>query len=513
MQHLISKAFTWYSLHISKVIYYTCAITLAIIFTERLFIIFSYEPHIAGIDNNFDYPIIRALAGLPIYPNPEDYPFAVNPYAPLFFIVCKWIALWLHISPTDTLSVYWVSRSVCLLADIGTCLVLLKIIRRYAKADYATTLICISLFFTIVSFLGYSSNRSDSFFLFFYSCTLLALLRPSGNQTILTALLPAILTTFCIFSKQNGISLLLIVPAWFITGKNYRSLILFLLFSAFLLTGMFLYFEYIYTDQFFSRHIISAFKNKIDPRWFYVYIFKLIAISYLTLPLTVSLIIALKSVAENTHLVLKRLGIFCILQFLISTAFCFKWGSALGYYNESFLLSFIIIAYFLTTITSRSQKSIINATGIYIYPALCILFLHMIAQLFFFFLNSNTKAKEKYYEQVQIGNYIKRSIGTEDKYVLDLSGADFNFFKNILFKECAAPNIDAVDCCTLPGNIFNYSSLLNGLQNGKIMFIIKEKEVTLNEIWGVDIRHYKQDTIFTHFGIYKYDSSLLSTPL
>lgn len=506
MQHFFSKAFSYYSTNITKIIYYTCAFTLGIVFIERLFIIFSYEGHTAGIDNNFDYPIIRSLAGFSIYPNPEGYPYAVNPYAPLFFIVCKWVALLLHVNPTDTISVYWVSRSVCLVADIGTCLIFFRLLRKYAKANNAIAIICTTLFFSIISFLGYTINRSDAFFLLFYCSTIYVLLKFSDSKSILASLLPAILTTLCIFSKQNGIALLMLVPVWFIVGKNYRLLLLFILFSFIFLTGMFLYFEYIYTNNFFSRHIIDALKNKIDPRWFYVYVFKLIAPSYFTLPLAASLIIAIKSIAENNQSLLKKLSILCLLQFMLSTALSFKWGSSLGYYNESFLLAFIVIPFFYNIIPSPIKKAGILTTGIYTYPAFLILLIHMTGQLFFFFLNNNSESKENYDEQVQIANYIKRSINTQDKYVLDLSNADFNFFKNLLFKESAAPNIDAVNCCTLPANIFDYSGLLNGLQNGRIMFIIKGNGDMQNNTWGVDIQHYKQDTTFTHYSIYKYDS-------
>src|SRR5205809_334436 len=116
MLERLSPLFLWYSLRMRKIIYYTCICTLAIVFLERLLIIFSFEAHTVGIDNNFDYPIIRSLAGFSIYPNPETYPYAVNPYAPLFFIVCKWVAMLLHCTADNTIGVYRISRAVCLLA-------------------------------------------------------------------------------------------------------------------------------------------------------------------------------------------------------------------------------------------------------------------------------------------------------------------------------------------------------------------------------------------------------------
>ncbi len=505
MKDLVSKGFVFYQSNISKIIYYTCIITLGVVFIERLFIIFSYEAHTAGIDNNFDYPIIRSLAGFSLYPDPEDYPYAVNPYAPLFFILCKWVAFLLNVNPMDTITVYWVSRSVSLLADIGTCFIFFRMLKQHIKASNFLSIACISLFFCIISFLGYTINRSDSLFLFFYCCTIYTLIRFSKSNTIWTPILSAALTTLCIFSKQNGISLLVLVPAWYYFGKNYRSIVVFLISAAFFITFTFLYFEYVYTNHHFSSHIIDALKNKIDPRWFYIYVFKLMASTYLTLLIAASLIIALKSIAENNQSMLRRLGILCILQFLISTALSFKWGSSLGYYNESFLLGFIVIATYCTIVIPHESLKRISSIAVYSYPALFIFIFHMTAQLYFFFLNDNIETKNIYKEQVQIGSYIKKAIGTENKYVIDLSDANLNFFKNILFKESAAPNIDAVWCCTLPDSIFNYSGLLEGLKNGKIMFLIKGKDAVVNNVWGVDIQHYRKDTTFTKYSIYRYD--------
>ena len=135
MRRLFSQAFSWYSVNINKILFYTCSITLLLLFLERLSIIFSYEAHTAGIDNNFDYPIIRWLAGYSMYPNPSDYPFAVNPYAPLFFIISKHVASAFHINPANTIAVYRISRSVALLADIGTCTCLFFILKRLLKAS------------------------------------------------------------------------------------------------------------------------------------------------------------------------------------------------------------------------------------------------------------------------------------------------------------------------------------------------------------------------------------------
>lgn len=507
MHPTLSKAFLWYSLHINKIVFYTCCITLTALFVERSFIIFSYEPHTAGIDNNFDYPVIRSLAGFSMYPDPSAYPYAVNPYTPLFFIVCKWLAALLGLHATDTISIYRVSRFISLLADAGTCTLLYLLLRTQLKIDRKTTIVAITLFFAILCYLGYTINRSDAMFLFFYCATIFFLFTSTHYTGFVRPLTAALLVTLCILSKQNGISLLILVPAWLILEKRANAAWQFIFFAALLCSGMFLYFEYVFTDYSFAAHIIHSLRNRIDPRWFYIYVFKLVASTYLTLPIAISLMISFKSIADNKDPLLKTLGILFMLQFGFSTALCLKWGSSVGYYNETFLLSLIVITAFFSRSPFTNAALLIKRATAYAYPALFIFLFHIIAQLYFFFINSKTESRDKFSEQVQVSNYIKKAIGTQDKYVMDLSDPDFNFFKNLLYKESAAPNMDAVRCCTLPDKIFDYSGLLQGLENGKILFLIEEKDASKKSQWEVNLQHYTQDVSFPSYTIYRYHSA------
>lgn len=507
MQQALAVFFRWYSANIRRIVFYACCTILGIVMLERLLIVFSYEAHTAGIDNNFDYPIIRSLAGYSIYPNPSDFPYAVNPYAPLFFIICTKLATLLHYGANDTIAIYRISRMVCLLADTGTCILLFVMLRRFSFAGNPLALACTTVFFTIVSYLGYTINRADALFLLFFTATIFLLFNFKTRRLALHTLLLAILATVCIFSKQNGISLLLLVPTWLLVGRNYRAAAAFTLFTGILFAGMFLYFELVYSQRFFSDHIINALKNKIDPRWFYVYITKLIAPTYLTLPLLAALVVAVEVIAGQQQIFLKKLGVIFIIQLFFSTGLCFKWGSSLGYFNECFLLAFLLMAHFYTRAAKEKLSGLIHPACIYTFPAYCIFIFHMVAQLYFFFINSRNEARQKFTEQVQIANYIKKRISVSGKYVMDLSNPDFNFFKNLLYKEMAAPNMDAVACCTLPDSIFNYSGLTGGLNNGKIIFLIQSKTAPEQAKWGIDLSAYKPDTSFSNYCIYRFDAS------
>lgn len=507
MQNNIANPFSWYSNNITKVVFWTCLLTLIILFTERIFLIFSYESYLQGIDNNFDYPVIRSLAGFSMYPDPNDFPFAVNPYAPLYFITCKWIAAGLHINPVNTIAVYRISRSVAFVADTGTILIFFFLLRKFSKCNNITTTILTAFYYIILCYLGYTFNRSDCLFLFFYSCTLLFLFSQTVSNKILNSFLIALCATLTIFSKQNGIILLLLVPIWMIINKDYKRLIQCLFFLSVFLFSSYYYFQHIFTKNTFTQHIFHALKNRIDPHWFYVFVFKPIAESPVIIPLTIAAVVAIKTFSENRKSLLSSVGILFIIQLIFSTGLSFKWGSSVGYFNESYFLGFILIGFYYNQFAQKENTRFINAASTYIYPAFLIFVLHVTIQFYFYFLNGAQKNKTDYENQQEVSNYIKKQLNNKDNYVINLTSPNSDFFKNVLYKESAAPNFDAVSCCTLPDKIFDYRGLLNGLQNGKILYLIEKKDSKEESLWGVPLNKYKIDTTMFEYSIYKFDSA------
>ena len=268
------------------------------------------------------------------------------------------------------------------------------------------------------------------------------------------------------------------------------------------------YFQFAYTEQTFSQNILSVLKNRIDIRWFYVYIFKLLADSPLILPLVIALVVAIKSIAVNNNPSLYRISMIFILQLFISTGLSIKWGSSLGYFNESYFIGFIALGLSLSNYSSNTNNGqIISSFSKYLYPALLIFFTHVSLQIYFYFLNNFEKEKNNFKEQVMVSNYIKTQIGDDKKYVLDLTNPDLDFFKNLLYKESIAPTFDIIDCCTLPDKTFNYQEMLASLQNGKTFFLIGKKGSLENSIWNIPLTHYKADTTIFNYTIFKFSKS------
>jgi hypothetical protein len=115
-------------------------------------------------------------------------------------------------------------------------------------------------------------------------------------------------------------------------------------------------------------------------------------------------------------------------------------------------------------------------------------------------------------KQLNIAMHIKKNLNKTGNYSINLANPDVDYFKNILYKEMAAPNFDAVSCCTLPDKNFNYAGLINGFTNGQIEYIIGSRNAPVKELWGVSLEHYKTDTVFDNFILYKYTTTKQSNP-
>lgn len=506
MSFSINKMFSWYNLHINKLFYYGSIATILILVTERLSIVFSYVPQITGIDNNFVYPVIRSLAGQSMYPNPEQYPFVVNPYAPIFFILCKWVALLFKLTADDTISIYRVTRAVALLADALTCLVLFYTLRKIVKLSFKHSLLAVAVFFSVLCLLGYTFNRSDALFLFFYSTAIYFLFGNFSRKPVLQALILAVISIGCIFTKQNGIILLVLIPVWLLLGKKRVSLILFLLFTGILGIGACLYFQYIYTDHNFLNHVVNALRNHITLRWFYVYIFKGLVNSPLFVLLIVAGVISIKAILEEKYREQANIGIIFIIQLLFSAGLSLKWGSSLGYFNESFLLGIVLIGLYISHLSRPGIREMIHAASIYLFPIALVFTIHIFSQLYLFYINGQAARKQQFNQEHLLSIYIKNHIGTTDKYVINMGHPDSDFFKNLLFMQSAAPNMDAVSCCTLPDRTFNYHLLKEGFRNGKIEYIITTGTALPLSIWGMDVSNYKKDTTIGNNSLFKYQA-------
>jgi len=130
---IFTKLADQYSSKIYGISFFAAALIIICLFTFRFLLIFTYNGEIGGIDNNFVYAVIRSMAGFDIYPNPETFPYAINPYSPLYVNLCSFIGKIFNINIEEPINIYRLCRAVSFTCDILTCIIFYQTIKKTTR--------------------------------------------------------------------------------------------------------------------------------------------------------------------------------------------------------------------------------------------------------------------------------------------------------------------------------------------------------------------------------------------
>ncbi|MEO8405399.1 MAG: glycosyltransferase family 39 protein [Chitinophagaceae bacterium] len=467
------------------------------LFVYRIFLVFSYNGEIGGIDNNFVYGVISNMTGHGLYNNPEALPYPVTIYSPLYFQVCSAIGTVLHVNPDDPIQVYQLCRMISLILDIGTCLSLYFILKRRFNVSTQISWLATASFACILCTLGYTFSRCDSLLLLFYALTMYQLTR-SADKKITSSLVLAILSIGCILSKQNGIIVPVLICAGLFFLRLKKNILYYLLFFVPLFAGLL----FLYHSQYpyFFVNTVKGLNNRIDLSWFYTDIFKRMINAWWSIPLYPATVLAFSQWIKPRSAADKAFATIFIIQTAFSLGTSLKWGSTAGYFNESFFLAFIIIGRKVMNWKQEPYISYSRKAISWLLPLLLIFFIHTIAEGYLFFIQDRSEKETAYLQQKGISEYLRPKL--QGHYVLNLGSANGDFFKTILYKEMAVPNMDIVDCCTLPDHTFNYSSLERDITNGTIAYIISRDKLLPPEIWGISLHSFSMIADINGYVIY-----------
>jgi hypothetical protein len=482
---------------IKNIALFTAIISLVLLITYRVALIFSANAEIAGIDNNFVYGVVRKMAGYKLYNNPEIFPYAINLYAPLYFDICAAVARLLNVNPEESIHIFRICRAVALLCDIISCVLLYRTLTKNFKIDRLFALMSVAGLAAVLCYLGYTVSRSDSLLLTFYAgfFYLLTARSPLRQKDIF---LLAIVSAACLFAKQNGMIVPLLAVTWFGLQRQSKLLLFYLLYYVVLVTVIMLLYFTVFDYDYLPENTIRALQNKIDPSWFYTDIFKRLLDSFWMLPLYFSLLFSVLGFWSKPTATERSLFVICIIQFGFSFLTSFKWGSSAGYFNESFLLSCLV----LSIISAKLPAAFVRAGYMLLSPLFLLFIAHTCIQGYLFFLQNRSAKMNDYRQQKAIRSYLQPRLN--NRTVFSTADANRTFLKVILYKEMAVPNLDVVECCSVPDQVFDYSSLKEDFKTGRIAYIIKSKGDFSSAALGINLSNYVPDTSIGRFDLYRY---------
>jgi hypothetical protein len=488
--------------NIYKIAFITSIIVMAGLLLFRLLLLFSYNGEIGGIDNNFVYAVVRNLKGYDLYPDPAHFPYAINLYSPLYYTICTAIGRIIHINADEPIYVYQLCRSVSLACDMMTCAVLYLVLTKRFNIIKELSGLTVACFASILCFLGYTFSRCDSLLLLFYAAFMYVLTSRSLLKKTSLVFLAALLSVGCILSKQNGIIVPVLALTWLLLqGAKKMAAYYFIFFTGLMVTALLIYF-YIFKYHFLFDNTITALQNRIDLSWFYSDIFKRSMNSLWALPLYFAGVMAVKLWIRPASAEDKSLAAIFIIQTIFSLGSSLKWGSTAGYFNESFLLAFILITGKMAKSATERYPSFTKKMIAVFLPLFVFFFIHTVAQGYLFFIQKREEKKEQYMQQEEIRDYLLPKL--QGHYVFNMGNQNTDFYKTLFYREMAVPDFDMVDCCTLPDHTFDYSSLKQDLSNGRIACLLAPEKMIFTDIWGVSLRNFHKDTTIHGCTIYYF---------
>ncbi len=487
-----------YQKNIYPVSIWVSVIVLLSLLVFRITLVFSYDAHIYGIENNFVYSIQRLMQGLDLYTDPEQLPYAINMYSPFYFSVSAFIGNIFQLNPDEPIHIFWLSRSVSLICDIITCLFLFRILRRRYNVPVEFSLFTLSIFASIICFWGFTFSRSDSMVLTFYSVFIYFLTSNKIDEKK-TLLITALISVACIFSKQNAIVVPILAISWLWIQNKRTAILYYVLYFLIAFSGMILLYRYGLNYTYFFDNTVKAIQNRISLPWFYDYIFKRTLNSLWILPFYIALIICLKEWSNKNNNQERAFSVIFFLQLFFSLLISLKIGSSIGYFTESLFLGLIIIARY--SVKNYGPELLRNVLSI-LLPLIILFSIHTIGQGYLFFIQTKNEKRTSYLKQKEIKEYLQPQL--ENLYLFNLDNPYTSFFKNIFFKNMAAPNFDIIDLATYQDGTFDYSNLEKDFNNGNIKFLIAAENELVTSIWDISLHHYKKDTVINSFAIYKY---------
>ena len=325
---------------------------LGFIFLERIELISSYNADLGGTEPNIIYGIQRLMDDQTLYSDPNQPPYAIITYSPLYFHICATIGNAFDLDQNEPIEIYRLSRAISLLFNLGLTVFVFLIAYRIFNLSWMVSVISAIMSFLYLRITEFS--RVDSLYhLILIGCIYLLLEysicnnKKRGLQLLGVA---SALGMLSLFAKQSGLILIVLMVFFLIYTRDDLKNILFSLLT---MLGSFLLFLLLFSQGSFYDLFQNTY-NGVDNGvsigdWFYrrILLFYAREINFFT-----AFVLALASFLlidfKDKKNILLGLGIWATFSFGLLTTF--KWGSMPSYFTPFICLGFIAISYFLTDI-------------------------------------------------------------------------------------------------------------------------------------------------------------------
>ncbi len=437
---------------------------------------------LGGAEINLVYGTQKLLLGRPLYENPEQPPFDVMQYTPLYYHSCAWIASMLAIDPHDTRMLYRVGRVYSLLLNVLLCVLVVGLCRSL-EVDRWLSIAMASIGFCLLTEHFYA--RTDALYIVFFAAALLTHVRWTiGTRSYRTLLWTALLSSLCLLSKQSGVLIIGTIWLHLLAMRKWREAALYVLaVLIFFLLGMSFFLQDGSWHHFY-QNTVQGIANGMT-RTMYIELFDPPTYKYYILFHFVGaglIVHGLRSGRAHTDR---------FLSLAIATTFAFgfitglKHGSNINYLYEAHLLVLIGAARWV------SNVSPVRAS----WAALAML---LFGVLFTTYRTRSLVARSGSEQQrIQANIAYRADLRVRDVLVNELgllpSQKVFITYRGhlelLLNGQVSLPQKDIIEWSTKP--LFNYEHFHRSMIDGSVRFVISDKPLDTLHFLGTTYGPYR----------------------
>ncbi|SOD88141.1 MFS transporter [Spirosoma fluviale] len=455
-----------------------CLVCTAVIFFVKINLSKSYFPDISGSERSTTYGIQLIADGRHLYYNPEEIPFWVTQYAPIYYQLVGNMYRLTGWDPTDIHRVQLVSRIMSFALVLLAMVVVSITAYRFLRIRLTQTILFCCLVFGVLQHWHLTNSRADSLLFLCTTTYLYCMLRGVGQENLWNryVLAAVLLSVTCFFIKQSGMIHIAILLAYLILFGHWRILIRTVGLMAVTFVGLTLLLDEGNYQVFFQNLFISL-ALPLSPVWFYDYTFRHL-IPTASLLIAVSFLISFKWLLTGTDNPQRFLALATFMFFGFATATAFKHGAAVGYYHEFAYTGLLVIFWYFCNEKSIAQTS---ELGKYLFPA-------MICMTMLFFVSKQIERYQSinnghyalmYRDELMVKKFVEPQLSEKDKIVVTF-GDDFEgwMLHQMLFRHELAYSDDILRFL-YNSKKYDFSRFDELVKQGGVKFIITPRKNSL----------------------------------
>ena len=492
----------------SKILTVTVVISVCmciLLLVVKVYVSFSFLPDISGSEGSTILPIQRLADNLAIYTNPEESPFLMTQYTPIYFLLTSSLINLAGFSPSDVHKIFVVSRLLSIALTILSTMVVWLLIFKKTRGNKTFATLSACFIFQILALWFLTSSRPDSLLVLMTSLFLIVVYfaTQAKKKTDILWILAIFIAVTAFFVKQSGMIHSIALGLFCISRKDWKLL--------FKLVGFGILFFILYLlilpisePELFFLNIVGSVANSISWDWFYDWTLQKFLFQFAPL-LAINFAICLYNFQIRESTFQQFLAICSISFFLFATLTALKIGAGVGYYQDYLIVTVVQIV----TFASRNPSDTGLRNSLITWVSCAYLVFVSVYCLLFVFMSYTKQPlasfKQIYAEQRAVANYLKDDLQITDRQSVYICGGENYrgyYINHFLYRNALIPFADIVYLADR-NNTFNFENLTQMIHNKEIRYVISIENNEPVTILGHKFKGLKKIHTITPYDIYQ----------